>query len=460
MIEPVVAQYGPCFPVAGETVTVLQTPREFYDRLRTNIRASKKRVVLASLYLGNTDYEATLVDDIAFAINSNSSLKSAGSEQFRVRVLIDETRGSRGMTSSVSLLQPLLHIIKANVDIRINLYLTPRLNGLLKHLLKPPLNETISLTHIKAYVCDNKLIISGANLSEHYFSHRQDRYIEIENEGICNFMEDLVDTVGGASSTLTATGISRNPLLHARDFGLTAGASIQRLIEKYQRQRQPTIRCEVNGKDHVSKIDTRVYPLLQMGPWGIKNDEICSVKVFESLPTSSNLYLATGYFNLTSRYADAILKSKASFNVLTASPNANGFLGARGIMGHIPTVYTFFLREFWNRRQHSGRNIVLREWQNNDMTFHAKGLWGEERNENTSFTFIGSPNFGHRSTTRDLECQLAIFSANGELRNSLENERMRLFANGTEVDNDTFRDPQRKVQLWEKIAAKLIRSFF
>ena len=164
------------------------------------------------------------------------------------------------------------------------------------------------------------------------------------------------------------------------------------------------------------------------------------------------------------RYSDAVVKSGAKFDILVAAPRANGFLGARGIMGHVPAVYTHLLSRFWGLLKATGRAgaVSLREWQCGTETFHAKGIWGypSAEAELPSFTFIGSPNFGLRSSNRDLECQVAVFTANSRLKADLHAEQEALYRHGRVVDDQTFRQPGRGVKGWEKVATKLIRGFF
>lgn len=45
--------------------------------------------------------------------------------------------------------------------VRVSLFHTPHLRGLLRLLLPERFNETIGLQHIKAYVFDGSLVLSG-----------------------------------------------------------------------------------------------------------------------------------------------------------------------------------------------------------------------------------------------------------------------------------------------------------
>lgn len=84
---------------------------------------------------------------------------------------------------------------------------------------------------------------------------------------------------------------------------------------------------------HLDKDKTWVVPLVQMFPYGIQQDEKVTSKLLESLLEKSTLLLASGYFNLTTEYNNLILNSKASCDILTAHPLANGFYKAPGLAG-------------------------------------------------------------------------------------------------------------------------------
>ena len=67
--------------------------------------------------------------------------------------------------------------------------------------------------------------------------------------------------------------------------------------------------------------DTLVYPLVQMGPFGISVDDFVTRQLLQTSPAGSQICLASGYFNLTDHYIAAILdSSKSNYNIVTASP--------------------------------------------------------------------------------------------------------------------------------------------
>ena len=107
--------------------------------------------------------------------------------------------------SSSSLLAQLK--ITANERCQMSFYHTHCLRGWVKSVLPSKWNETVGLQHCKVYVFDDSLIISGANLSQDYFTSRQDRYVLIENcPALADYYEGLVDTVATFSLVMDREG--------------------------------------------------------------------------------------------------------------------------------------------------------------------------------------------------------------------------------------------------------------
>ena len=71
------------------------------------------------------------------------------------------------------------------------------------------------------------------------------------------------------------------------------------------------------------------------------------------------------------------------------------------------------------------------EYTRPNWTFHAKGLWVQQTNPDSSqsaFTLIGSSNFSHRSLNRDLENQLLVWTSDTDLLNRMVEERDWIFS--------------------------------
>lgn len=100
--------------------------------------------------MGTGCLEKELVECIELALNSN--------EEIYGKILLDYSRGLRGQTNSVTMVQSLINNCSR---FSLFLYHSPQLRGFLKKLMPERVNETIGVQHMKIYITDNDLIISG-----------------------------------------------------------------------------------------------------------------------------------------------------------------------------------------------------------------------------------------------------------------------------------------------------------
>ncbi|XP_038591222.1 CDP-diacylglycerol--glycerol-3-phosphate 3-phosphatidyltransferase, mitochondrial isoform X2 [Micropterus salmoides] len=457
------AEHVPAFRVPGTHIHILTSPDQFYQAMKARIKTAKRRVVMASLYLGTGQLEQELVDCMEEALQR--SQENSHAPDLKVSILLDYTRGSRGQINSRTMLLPLLQ--RFTSQMRVSLYHTPDLRGLLRLLVPQRFNETIGVQHIKVYLFDDSIIISGANLSDSYFTNRQDRYVLLENcSELADFFSDLVEAVGDVSlqlqpddSVSILEGMVHPYKGNRQDFSAVARNRIMEVVNAaHVRQRL------MNGsEDEGEEEDTWVFPLVQMKPLGIQVDEQVTQRLLTDAGPDSTVFLTSGYFNLTRAYMRLVLGAGASYRILTASPEVNGFFGAKGVAGAIPAAYIHIAKQFYNQVCRLGQQerVHLHEYHRSKWTFHAKGLWyylqGQDR---PCLTLIGSPNFGYRSVHRDLEAQIAIITENEELQSQLQEEQETLYQCSTEVSGSTFERPDRHVKLWVKLVTPLIKNFF
>jgi len=91
---------------------------------------------------------------------------------------------------------------------------------------------------------------------------------------------------------------------------------------------QTLLQNEIEKRADIDKdvADTWIFPLVQMGQLNIYHDSEVTLKLLQTAPAGATLKLATGYFNLTSDYSQAVLRDcRATCHLLTAHPTANGF---------------------------------------------------------------------------------------------------------------------------------------
>ncbi|RVE59812.1 hypothetical protein OJAV_G00192210 [Oryzias javanicus] len=463
------AEQAPAFRVPGTHIQILTSPEQFYQAMKARIKTAQKRVVMASLYLGTGRMEQELVDCIEEALERSE--KSTHSPGLKVSILLDYTRGSRGQVNSRTMLLPLLQ--RFTSQMRVSLYHTPDLRGLLRLLVPQRFNETIGVQHIKVYLFDDSIIISGANLSDSYFTNRQDRYVLLENcSEVADFFSDLVEAVGDVSlqlqpddSVTMLEGMVHPYKGNRQAFSAAARKRIMAVVNA-ARMRQQLLHSENSGDSgdvSEGEEDTWVFPLVQMKPLGIQVDEQVTQRLLTCTSSDSTVFLTSGYFNLTRTYMRLVLGAGANYRILTASPEVNGFFGAKGVAGAIPAAYIHIARQFYQQVCQLGQQerVHLHEYHRPRWTFHAKGLWyylhGQDQ---PCLTLIGSPNFGYRSVHRDLEAQIAIVTENEELQRQLQEEQEMLYRRSTEVSNSTFEQPDRYVKLWVKLVTPLIKNFF
>ncbi|XP_038402368.1 CDP-diacylglycerol--glycerol-3-phosphate 3-phosphatidyltransferase, mitochondrial isoform X2 [Canis lupus baileyi] len=491
----------PEFGVSSSHVRVLASPAEFFELMKGQIKVAKRRVVMASLYLGTGPLEQELVDCLENTLEK--SLQAKFPSDLKVSILLDFTRGSRGRKNSRTMLLPLLQRFPEQV--RVSLFHTPNLRGLLRLLIPERFNETIGLQHIKVYLFDNNIILSGANLSDSYFTNRQDRYVFLQDcPEIADFFTELVDAVGDVSLQLqgddTVQVVEGMVHPYKGDRAAYCRAANKRVMDVINsaRARQQVLHAQTFHGDSLltqedaaaagdrrPAPDTWIYPLIQMKPFEIQIDEIVTETLLTEAERGAKIYLTTGYFNLTQAYMDLVLGTRAEYQILLASPEVNGFFGAKGVAGAIPAAYVHIERQFYREVCSLGQQerVQLQEYWRRGWTFHAKelhaddlggcfrkhvellrvggGLWLYLAGSSLPcLTLIGSPNFGYRSVHRDLEAQIAIVTESRALQQQLHQEQEQLYLRSGVVSSSTFEQPSRQVKLWVKMVTPLIKNFF
>lgn len=447
-----------CFPLQASQIEIITEPQAFYTKLQTLCINAVNRIGIASLYIGTGQLESQLVKAIEQNVCNNSQLK--------VNILIDFTRGTReesSKTSSKQILQPLLNF---STNTSLSLYHTPKLRGLKKRVMPDRWNELIGLQHMKIYVADQTVIISGANLSNDYFKNRQDRYIMIKDKHLSDFYYQLIEKVQEFSVQVSADSKyyshpKWNMLPYEDDqkrFINQANKSICKFFT--------TIADEMRGqlekfRSNKRKIDTWVFPFIEMGQLGIHHDSVVTENLFLKAVPNSRINLTTGYFNLTQIYMDTIASQcQANFDILMAHPNANGFQGAKGPAGGIPMAYSQISKNFLKKLIDTNQSdrIKLYEYQRPGWTYHAKGLWYFLPGSYTpDLTLIGSSNFGERSVNRDLESQICLVTVNDELRRQLQREYVNLKRYCSPAEEEL---QNRIVPKWVKTAVVFFKNFF
>ncbi|KAJ3290098.1 CDP-diacylglycerol--glycerol-3-phosphate 3-phosphatidyltransferase [Rhizoclosmatium sp. JEL0117] len=436
-------------------IHILETPTEFYGALLDGIRRARTRIALGSLYIGHKEGE--LRESLDSALASNPSLN--------VHVLVDQMRGTRPdknarSSSTATLLLPLVK--KYPTQTTVSLFEFPSKNPLTK-LVPARFNEAFGLQHIKAYVFDNDVVISGANLNTDYFTNRQDRYILIKNNPqVAAYFTSLLETIGQQSNTLTSD--PANPILKRNASLSEMKAALTKFSNKSLAEMPSNALTDAVSISPLesANCDTTITPFLQAGPLGINTEAHLLTLLLKNVAASSEttVVCSSAYFNLPKHFHNLVLQSKARFQFLLAAPEANGFFGSKGVSRHIPFAYTFLTNNFWQEviKTHNTDRIEIQEYKRDGCTYHAKGIWISEKGKNPHMTIIGSSNYGYRSFSRDLEAQVVIRTNNPDLQRRLGENLLRMQGYATRVDEKNFLSAERKPGLFVRIAARIIKT--
>lgn len=464
----------PLFRVNADRLQLIEQPSKFYDKLLDMIRNSKQRIFLASLYIGKSEYD--LISALAASLKEHKELK--------VTILVDRLRSTRegdyregdeSTESCASLLAGLQSQFPEQVEIRA--FRAPDLPSWLEALVGKRFVEGWGLQHMKIYGGDDSVMISGANLSNDYFTNRRDRYLFMDDKNVSDYLYELLLTASRYSYSLQATGKPSQHSSYRLDWdegslldlkideqptGPTAwkkrmGSQVERMTNEWKKRMEASVPTNTDSVD--------IVPFVQMGPMKIQQETKCVPELlsYANDRPESQLFFTTGYFSINPQYAEWILKGQFQSEMITASPEANGFYGSKGVSRHLPAAYTWLTNRFWSKLVAGNRQdqVKINEWNKQGWTYHAKGIWfAPEPNSKPTLTVLGSSNFGIRSAKLDLECTFLIDAHRSpELQTRLREEVDELKSDANDpVGQEMFERPERKVHWGVKVAARIIRS--
>ena len=322
-----------------------------------------------------------------------------------------------------------------------------------KKVLPARINEVVGVQHIKAYLFDDDLIISGANLSGDYFTNRQDRYILFKNNPLlADHFEGLIDTISRFSFHLSDQSLSSpflslpnncpDPSSHSSSFSLHSSNLLSSFLSSsssppssspsypsnHSHAKEEVEEEGEGGKDTVmgeEGKDTVVVVGMQGAKVGIREDERYLRSVLRSFDSNGRSFMSTAYFNIAKHQIEEEILDHcpcSHWSFLTSAPSANGFYGSSGLSSLIPSAYLqnelHFLRDINNKGKKE--MMMMNEYMREGWTYHAKGMWYYPPSSPLpSFSIIGSSNFGLRSFELDLEAQLYLFTSSPSLSSLL-----------------------------------------
>ncbi|KJA16189.1 hypothetical protein HYPSUDRAFT_148068 [Hypholoma sublateritium FD-334 SS-4] len=420
------ASRQPVFQLCSSSVRILTEPSQFHARLLEMINKAEHRIFISSLYIGSDESELISVLSRRLRMRPNLQLK----------MVLDLNRSTRpGSDSTAKLLLPLIEEFPFRV--RISLFRSPSLRGIMAKIVPPRFNEGWGTWHAKIYGIDDDVMISGANLNKSYFTNRQDRYFSFSGEkSLANYCHDFMEIVTPFSYNLMPTvsplDIQINPHSYSHeDYTLHwpdpnthphhFHSAAEKAFSQFQNLHRASVKKAMSDDPATFAQTPLLIPIIQAGQFNIREEESTIQLLFRKLSKGSGngrplLDLTSGYFSLYTPYQDLVLNTtNVDCRIVAASPKANGFYGSKGISGRIPEGYTLHEKRFMQAVSKAGRlwkgpsategqGVLLTEWEKPGWTYHAKGIWlSPAPSAPPVLTLFGSTNLNSRSAHIDTE---------------------------------------------------------
>lgn len=270
---------------------------------------------------------------------------------------------------------------------------------------------------------DDELILSGANISEEYFSNRQDRYLLFINGGggLVDFYCNLMDVLRQYGYQYRSS--NKNGRLNKRELK----QALEELFDGSKVNTDSTV-----GSQNDDTLDAIAYavPTFQApeGFFSTSLDFLMDAELTRNvlataheMDASTNVQLASAYLNPTPKLTSALARFD-NLRLLTAGPKSHGFAVKPGKPRRgdwIPSIFSALYAELEGKLPH----VNFLYYERDGWTFHAKGLW-ITRNDRLQAAVVGSGNYGARSEAMDVESNTILLfpSEHSELQTRLECE--------------------------------------
>jgi len=390
---------GKLFRILPSSVKVLSTPTEFFDEFRTLTKEAEERIRCTCLYVGESSLEAKLTGEVYRQLKLKKDLDALW--------VVDYHRSQRNTKKGTATIQSLTRHI-SNDRFRIGLLENPNgKKGIWKNIKsggrKEALKEVPGVHHMKMFVFDDNVILTGANLERQYLNDRQDRYWVINDKALADHLSDCIEKLHSVCHVMTTVGMRPSEFVLDAHYEQKLAMMIKSFSEPEE--------IELSSDDTCILFTTQSPPIHTQD-----SDFIGKLIGHEDI---ENLRIATGYFNLSDEYQTILKNRRKDLKVLICATQSNSFWRARGWLRKVTPTYEAFARYFMDKME--GTPTETKEWLRTDWTYHAKGIWGETPNGEYIST-IGSSNYGMRSTVRDTEGNFTLFTQDEELKQKLEME--------------------------------------
>jgi CDP-diacylglycerol--serine O-phosphatidyltransferase len=285
--------------LAGEDIEILNSAKQYHQRLISLIEQAKSRIYITVLYLQDDEAGREVLSALHKASLANPSLE--------VNVLVDFHRAQRGLIGAAksegnaALYCNELEKYQSNVKI----YGVP-VKG----------KELFGVLHLKGIVIDDTLLYSGASINDVYMNvgekYRLDRYFILQQPGLadsfCDFTNDFL------LSSEAVPRIDTRPVTTYNDIK----APQRQLMKELKKGRY-----NIEANNTYSTLNVR--PFLGFGRRTNKLNRLIKT-LFDT--TENELLLYTPYFNFPApllRSLRRLLKQNKEVTIVVGDKTANDF---------------------------------------------------------------------------------------------------------------------------------------
>ena len=324
-------------------MTALRNPSEYYETLKKMIAAARSNVTMSALYLGCGSLENGLIDEI------EKALSDVKRPNLKVTLILDHSRALRGEINSATLCSKIIKFYPTRFSLL--LYQVPQLrNSAIAGSLPGQLREVLGVYHCKFNVFDNTVILTGANLSNDYFTDRQDRYLKVnqKSNGLAAYLMDFTSVITGHCHRVT----------HDRGI-LPPSAPLDTLAKELVRLNAP----DISG-DKALEGGSVFFPVIQHSMMGIQQERNALLKLINATTDQvlvsrqndhrpAQIKIATPYTSFKSSLMQALIRAAtlaslscknegsggAYVTIINPSAQAHGFAGASGVKSLVPKLH-------------------------------------------------------------------------------------------------------------------------
>lgn len=206
------------FFLSVEQMKFLSSPNTFYKTILSLIEKATKRITITSLYLGTGKLESTLI---------NKLYSKTREKDIKLTIIMDKNRCERKEKgrNSLDLLLPLKN--------NLYLYNNPNFSSFPFNKHIPSIfKELFGVFHTKIIIADNDIILTGANLSNSYFTTRKDRYLYIKNSPmLANYLSQYANDIKSINFSQNAKEYIRNHHNILKQYNCNTKPNIKQLID-------------------------------------------------------------------------------------------------------------------------------------------------------------------------------------------------------------------------------------